>query len=165
MELIITLMKIEQKRKRRKSTFEFKDDELLYSWSEPDESWGFNVKYYDIDIENYSWSKERDRSMKFMFIPFLLIALLALIAASVSPEEERMTGIMVGVLWLIIGSVPLLIYIFSEYTMTTFNTRMGRLVVLDDGQKNQIIQEITERRDKLIQQLEMLHASRNLKEH
>lgn len=135
-------MEIIQKKGAVKSTFDFTDEKLKYSFKESSGKNTFSVDYDLIPHENFSEIEEKNAWFRNLGI---LWSLLGLALTAVKFYE---TGTLSLSIWVTIGFICLLVYWFSKTSYTVLDTSNGRILILKDKKHDKVLRELDARRRK-----------------
>ena len=130
-----------QKFRGHKTKFSFDEHSISFEHSDSEDSLAFEAKYTEIDILNTIHATSKNPILKFASFPFILLAIFAIGKASLIADsiDKLMAGLLVAIFWLAVAGAFWWKYKRSEVTFTMFDSARGRLVIVHDGQEEQII--------------------------
>ena len=130
-----------QKFRGLKTKYIFGDKGLSYEYANSEDSVAFEVNYHEINVENSIKSTLKNPIWKFGSFPFVLLALFAIGKASLVADslDKFLAASIVALFWILIASVFWMKYQRSKVSLTMFDSIRGRLIVIHDGQEQEII--------------------------
>lgn len=137
---------VNQKFRGRKSRFDFGENSLRHMFSDNDQAVEFKTSYSRIDIDPIVLT-EKNVIWKFVTIPFWFLAILTVGKVIISAESQMHAiggMIMVG-FWLACVGICYLLYKKGQVTLTMYDSAKGRIVVINDGKHEPIINELENR--------------------
>lgn len=132
---------LNQKFRGRKTKYIFGDKELSYEYADSEDSVAFEVNYHEINVEDSIKSTSKNPIWKFGSYPFALLALFAIGKASLVAESfaELLAATILALFWILIAGIFWVKYQRSKVSLTMFDSIRGRLIVIHDGQEQEII--------------------------
>lgn len=140
-------MLFRQKYRGKKTEFEFSETRLRHYYSDSDETIEFEVPYHGIDIDFPVIASQKNVIWKFTTIPFWFLTIFALGKMVMTAESalQMMAGLMVAGIWMSMIGMCYFLYKRGQVTLTMFDCTKGRLIVINEPQRQLIIDEIKQR--------------------
>ncbi|WP_138546969.1 hypothetical protein [Pseudoalteromonas rubra] len=139
-------MVVNQKYRGRKSRFEFGEHSLRHMFSDNDQTVEFTTLYSGIDIDPIVLT-EKNVIWKFVTIPFwfLAISTMGKVVISAESQMQALGGMIMVGFWLACVGMCYLFNKRGQVTLTMFDSAKGRIVVINDGKHEPIVNELENR--------------------